>query len=116
MTISPLALGPFIVGNAAAALFTVPANATYTLTRAVVTNVTAGGVALTLWLVRSGGSRSNADILVGASAAGQTLSAGPAEPYVVNAMAGLVLKTGDAIHGLADTLNALNLTVSGWTQ
>ncbi len=102
--------------NAAGILYTVPANITAVVTRAVVTNVTNGAATLTLWLVRSGGSRSNSDILVGASAAGQSISLGPSEPYIVQAMAGLVLNTGDAIHGLSDTLNALNIVASGWQQ
>ncbi len=117
MTITPAAIfGPSVVAASAAAIYTVPASTTVTITRAVVTNVSAGGANLTLWLVRSGGARANGNILVGASAAGQTLSAGPSEPYVVNALAGMVLKAGDAIHALTSVASALNMVASGWTQ
>jgi hypothetical protein len=117
MTIAPAVLfGPVQVPNAAGALYTAPANTIAVITRAVATNVTAGGVTLTLWVVRSGGARADANIVVGAAAAGQTLSAGPAEPLVLNPLAGLVLRAGDALHGLSDTATAVNIVASGWTQ
>lgn len=117
MTITPaVIIGPSAVPNAAAALYTSPANTITVVARAAVTNVSAAGAQLTLWVVRSGGSRSNGNIVVGAAAAGQTISTGPAEPTVVNALVSLVLAAGDAIHGLSDTADALNIVASGWTQ
>ena len=117
MTISPKNLfGPSVVSTAAAAVYTVPANTTAVISRITATNVSGAGAQLSLWIVRSGGSRSNGTLLLGASAAGQVLSAGASEPYIVNAAAGLVLVAGDAIHAQSDTASAINLVGSGWTQ
>lgn len=109
-------VGPVQVANAAAALYTAPANTTVVITRAVVTNESAGAATLTLWLVRSGGARANSNILVGAATAGQSIAGGPAEPYVVQSLAGMVLGPGDSIHALSDTNDVLNFVASGWTQ
>lgn len=117
MTITPKALfGESVVSTAAAAVYTVPANTTAVVSRLTATNVTAAGAQLTIWIVRSGGARANGNILLGASASGMVLSAGPSEPYVVNGGAGLVLNAGDAIHAQSDTASAINLVGSGWTQ
>ena len=117
MTITPAGLiGPVQIANAAAAVYTAPVNTTVVFTRAVVTNVTAGAATLKLWLVRSGGARADANIIFGAAAAGQAIAAGPVEPTVLAVMAGLVLRPGDAVHGLSDTATALNIVASGWTQ
>lgn len=117
MTITTGALfGPVQAPTSAAAVYTSPANTTTVVMRAVATNVAAAGATLTLWIVRSGGSRADGNIIVGAAAAGQTLSAGPAEPNVLAPLAGMVLRAGDAIHALSDTATAINLVASGWTQ
>lgn len=115
-TANPKIIGPVVVANVAGALYTSPASTTTILTRASISNVTTGAVALTLWLVRSGGARANANIIRGASAAGLVLPGGPASPLILSELAGLVLAPGDAVHGLADTAAALNFTASGWTQ
>ena len=117
MTTKPAVLwGPVQIANAAAAIYTAPALTTVVITRAVITNESAAGATVTLWLVRSGGSRTNGNILVGAAAAGQSQAAGPVEPYVVAALAGMVLAPGDAIHAVSDTNNVLNFVGSGWTN
>lgn len=104
------------VANAAAAIFTAPAGTTCVITRGFITNITAGAVALTLWLVPSGGSRINGNIIYGASAAGNNIAAGPADGVALAALAGLVLAPGDAIHALAGSSASLNLTISGYTS
>src|SRR5205814_1110063 len=101
---------------AAAAIYTSPANTTTVITRAGFTNVGAAGVQLTLWVVRALGARADGNIIVGASAAGQAISAGPSEPYVPAALAGLTLAPGDALHAKSDTAAVLNTVGSGWTQ
>ena len=117
MTITPNALwGPVQIGSAAAAIYTAPALTTVTVTRAVVTNESASAATLTIWIVRSGGAHSDSNILVGASAAGQSMGGGPSEPYVVQALAGMVLAPGDAIWAISGTNNVLNFVGSGWTQ
>lgn len=117
MTTKPLTLwGPVQISNSAGVIYTAPANTTVVITRAVITNESAGAATVTIWLVRAAGSRTNANILVGAAAAGQPQAAGPAEPYVVQPMAGMVLAPGDAIHAVSDTNNVLNFVGSGWTN
>ena len=117
MTITPKALwGETVVSTTAAALYTSPANTTTVISRAAFTNVGAAGAQLTLWVVRSGGSRLDGNIIVGASAGGQVLSSGASEPYVPAALAGLVLAPGDALHAKSDTASVINSVGSGWTQ
>lgn len=116
MTIAAKTIGPSVVGTVAAALYTSAANTTTLITRASVVNITAAGATLKLWVVRSGGSNTNSNIVFGASAAGETISAGPSDPVILAALAGLVLGAGDAIWGISDTASALNFTASGWTQ
>lgn len=117
MTISPSALwGPVQIPNAATAIYTAPALTTVTVTRAFITNESASAATVTLWLVRSGGGRTNADIILGAAAAGESMAAGPSEPYIIEVMAGLVLSAGDAIHAVSGTNDVLNFVGSGWTQ
>lgn len=116
MTIAPKAIGPTVVGTSAAALYTSATNVTTVLTRASVVNITGAGATLKLWVVRSGDSAADDTLLLGASAAGQTISAGPSDPVVLSPLAGLVLNAGDALWGQSDTASALNFTGSGWTQ
>jgi hypothetical protein len=117
MTIAPKSIGPAVVAqSAAAAIYTSGTNITTVITRASVVNITAAGATLKLWVVRSGGTNTNSNIVYGASAAGETVSAGPSDPVILNVLAGLVLNPGDAIWGLSDTASALNFTASGWTQ
>jgi hypothetical protein len=117
MTITPKALwGETVVSTSAAAIYTSPANTTTVISRAAITNVGAAGAQLTLWVVRSGGARADGNIIVGASAGGQVISAGASEPYVPAALAGLTLAPGDALHAKSDTASVLNAIGSGWTQ
>lgn len=117
MTVSPKTLLETTpVPNAAAAIFTAPALTTCVITRGAIINITAGAVALTLWLVPSGGARANGNIIVGASAAGVNIAAGPTDGQPLAALAGLVLAPGDAIHALASAATSLNLTISGYTS
>lgn len=113
---APLALfGPVAVPDAAGILYTAPANTTIVLTRASVINVGALASTLTLWLVRAGGSRATANIIYGASAAGQAVPLGPADPVIITDLAGCVLNPGDAIHGLTSVTASLNMFASGWS-
>lgn len=117
MTVSPSnLLETTVVANAAAAIFTAPAGTRCIITRGFVTNITAGAVALTLWFVPSGGARANGNIIVGASAAGLNIGAGPTDGIPLASLAGLVLAPGDAIHALASAATSLNLTISGYTS
>lgn len=116
MAIAPKSIGVVVVPNAAAALYTSPASVTTVITRAFANNVTAGAVDLTLWIVRSGGARADANLIHGAAAAGSPISAGPGGLLLLNELAGLVLAPGDAVHGLASAAASINFVASGWTQ
>lgn len=108
--------GPSVVPTSAAAIYTSPPLTVSTVTRIVFTNVSAGPVSLTVWIVRSGGSRLNGNIVIGATSGGQVLPAGPIDPYVAVPLAALVLAAGDALHAVSNTGAALNAVGSGWTQ
>lgn len=115
--ITPLAIaGPVQLPSSAAALYTVPALTTVTVTRGFLLNESASVATATLWLVRSGDSHVDSNIILGAAAAGLNVSAGPADPYVVASLAGLVLEAGDAIWGESGTANVINFVMSGWKQ
>lgn len=117
MTIAPADLfGPSVVGTTPAALYTVPASTTVTVNRIVFNNVSGSAVGLTVWVVRSGGSVLAGNLMIGSNGAGLSISAGPSEPYVANALASLVLNAGDAIWAQASVATALNGLGSGWTQ
>lgn len=116
-TITPTSLfGPVAVSSSNVAVFTTPANTLVTVNRVVVTNVTTSAAGLMVWLVRSGGTTSNSNILIGAISGGQSMAAGPSEPYIANSMASLVLNAGDSIVASATTSGALNMVGSGWSQ
>ncbi len=110
---TPVAFGPIAVPASAGAMFTVPGNQIAIITQMSVTNVSAGNATLKLWLVRSGGTRVTGNIVYGATAAGQSILAGPAAPTILAALVGMVLLAGDALHGLTDTAGALNIMASG---
>lgn len=118
MTTTPSVLyGPATLPSAApTALFTIPANTTVVVNRATVNNITNAAVTLQIWVVRDGDAEGNGNLIVGATAGGLSITAGPIEPYTVNAMAGLVLAAGDAVWAQAGTATALNMTVSGYQQ
>lgn len=107
--------GPAAVSTSAAALYTAPANQTIVITRAAVVNVSTAAATLKLWLVPSGGSRANDNIVYGAISAGETVPLGPADPVIIQDLASAVLNPGDALHGISDTATALNMFASGWT-
>lgn len=117
-TITPTALfGPSAVSSSNVAVFTTPPDTLVTINRVVVTNITTAAVGLMVRLVRSGGSvTSNSNILIGSISGGQSMAAGPSEPYIANSMASLVLNAGDSIVASATTSGALNIVGSGWSQ
>jgi hypothetical protein len=111
---TPLVLfGPIAAPASAGAIFTVGDNSIVVISQISATNISAGAATLTLWLVRKGGSRANGNIVFGASAAGQSLAAGPSAPTILSVLSGLVMVAGDALHALSDTASALNLIGSG---
>ena len=99
--------------NAAATLFTSPTNTTTVITNATFTNVDSGARLLTVWVVRSGGSASASNIIIGASAAGFSLASGQA--YVSPELAGVVLAAGDFIQAKADANSVITVAeISGY--
>lgn len=117
MTVTPTALaGPIQLPSVAAALYTCPANSKATVTRGFLVNESNAVATATLWLVRSGGATANSNIILGAAAAGLNITAGPADPYIVQSLAGLVLNAGDAIWGGSGTNDVINFVLSGWIQ
>jgi len=115
--VTPTSLfGPVQIGTGAAALYTAPANSTVTINRISVTNISGSAVGLTMWLVRNGGTNVNGNIVIGASGSGQSIAAGPSEPYIANAFASCVLQSGDAIWAEASAGTSLNSFGSGWVQ
>lgn len=116
-TVPAVVIGPIVVPQAAAAaLYTSPAGTKTVVTRLALINTSAGAATATLWVVRSGGTNVNSNIVLGAAAGGLSLAAGPTDPYIVQDFANLVLAAGDAIWGLSNTLNAINIVASGFQQ
>ncbi len=117
-SVTPTALwGPTAVSSTPAALYVAPVGQLVTINRVTFTNISATNTLLMLYVVRagSGANTASSQILIGAISGGQSMSAGPAEPYVANAMASLVLNGGDQIVASANT-TGLNSIGSGWVQ
>lgn len=82
--------------NAAATLYTSPTNTKTVVTQATFTNVDSVARLLTVWIVRSGGSSSDTNILIDV----RSLAAN--ESYVATELAGQILGAGDFIQAKAD--------------
>lgn len=110
MTISPAILTPSAqLTNAAASIYTVPANGKAVIKRAVFTNVDTVTRLLTVHRVASGGSATTANQVI------TTQRLTPGEAYVAAELANMVLDAGDSIQALADANTAVNATMSGYT-
>lgn len=113
VTAPAVLFGPTLLAAGAAPVYSVPTGITTVLTRVTVTNITASATTLTIWLVRNGGAAVNGNIVVGPA---QAISAGPSEPYVVNALAGAVMGSTDYLAMQPGAANALNVVGHGWTN
>lgn len=89
------------------AYYTCPANTTANVKRAVFTNTSANAVAITVNVVRNGGSSATKNVIV----PGKPIA--PTDTYVSPELAGLTLLAGDAIHAQAGTTGVINMMVSG---
>lgn len=101
--------GPLQLGTAASALITQGSSGTTTVTRAVFTNVTGAPVALTVYVVRSGGSANAASTVISA------YNIGAGEAYVSPELANLVLSAGDSVQALAGTAASITTVGSCFT-
>lgn len=111
MSISPLSL---VQGtdapNAVAAQYTCPSLSKVVVRHAVFTNHTAGAVTLTVYVVESGGSVTDArKVLDAYSIAAHTA-------YVSPELAGVVLNAGDAIQTVASAATSISQNISGILQ
>ena len=101
-------VAPQQITNADAAYYTVPANTTAKIGRAVFVNTTAGALTITAGITTGG-----------ALAAGTTLisarNIAPGESYVSPELAGAVIPAGSAIRALASANTSITFTVSGIT-
>ncbi|MGH6740791.1 MAG: hypothetical protein ACREDY_17495, partial [Bradyrhizobium sp.] len=76
--------------------------------------VSAGSVTLTVWVVRNSLTAGDTNIIIGAAAAGFTVTTGQA--YIAVELANLVLASGDSIHAVSSAATSINCVGSGWTQ
>lgn len=98
----------------AAPQFTAPANATTIIKRAVFTNTSAGARTVTAHVVPSGGSLSNATMLINGQAL--AIPPGAGSSYVSPELAGVVLQPGDTLQCFADAATDVTLNVNGIQQ
>lgn len=91
--------------NSAAAIIT--ASKPETIAAATVSNPTGGAVTLTLWIVPSGGSASDANILYDEHSVATTT-----EPVGLSGLVGQTLNSGDALHAVASAATSLTLHIS----
>lgn len=112
MTISPVSIwGPVQLTTAAVVLgAVVPINGLQIIKRAVFTNTDNVPVAITVYVVRSGGSATTADILIPA----MVLSAG--QTYPSPELSFMVLNPGDAVYAFASITGVINTVASGFAQ
>lgn len=100
--------------NAAAVQFTAPNNSTTIIKRAVFTNTSAGARTITAHVVPSGGSVSNATMLINGQAL--AIPPGAGSSYVAPELAGVVLLPGDTLQCFADVAANVTLSVNGIQQ
>lgn len=115
MTVRAIAIARNLqLPNAVGVQFTAPANTVTVIKRAVFTNTSAGARIVTAHVVPSGGTVSNATMLIN----GQSLSIppGPGSSYVSPELAGVVLSAGDTLQCFADAAAGVTLTVNGIQQ
>jgi hypothetical protein len=112
MTVSPATIwGPLqLTGSAAILGSAVPANGFQIIKRAVFTNLDNVPVAITVYVVRSGGTAGPTNELISA----YPLSAGQAYPSPE--LANMVLNPGDAIYALASIAGQVTTVASGFAQ
>ena len=87
-------IAPTALPAAAGTQLPVPVNTTMRIARAGFSNPTAGAIAVTAYLVASGGSPSSANVLIN----GQVVAAG--STYVSPELAGLVMPAGSTLQCL----------------
>lgn len=112
MAISPIRMVEGLqVANAATAYYTTPANSTVVLKKLTLTNTTATAVAVTIYLVNSGGTADAAHtvtyqkVIPPNNVAGGVIEVYEAENHV--------LLAGDTLQAKADTAAAVTLIASG---
>jgi hypothetical protein len=96
--------------NAAAAQYTCPANSKVVVRHAVFVNHTAGAVTLSVYVVESGGSVTDARKVL------DVLSIAAHTAYVSPELAGVVLNAGDAIQTVASASASISQNISGILQ
>lgn len=101
--------GPIQLAAAAAAIFTSAASGTSVINRATFTNVTASPVAITVYVVRSGGAANAASMVISA------YNIQPGEAYVAPELANLVMTAGDAIQAFASSAASITTVGSGFS-
>jgi hypothetical protein len=110
MTLSPASLwGPAQLATSPAALYTVPSSGLAIIRRAPFNNTTSGPTAVTVWVVRSGGTVANASQIFS-----RTVSSGLTD--LAPELAGMTLNAGDAIWAQASGANCVTSTGIGFTQ
>jgi len=96
--------------NAVAIQYTCPATTQIIIRHVVLTNTTAGALAVTAYIVPAGGSVTDAaKILDAFSIAGHTA-------YTSPEFSGVVLKTGDTIQCFASAATSISMNASGIQQ
>ena len=100
ITPTPLYLGGQL-GTSAATLFTAQANAKTVITQVTFNNTDTVAHTISVYLVRSGGSASAANQVIGTPTAGHSLAAG--ENYSALELVRQILAPGDFIQAKADT-------------
>ena len=95
------------VENVQTTQYTAANNITTIIDKFTMTNVTGGGVTVTVNIVRSGLVADTYNIIVSAK------SIGAGETYIFPEIVGQILNPGDYISTIAGTASALNMRVSG---
>ncbi len=95
--------------TAGVTLYTVPTNASFQIQHFLVTNYSSGAETFNLYIVPSGGSAGNSNIVYSAETVAANSAASPYERW------GIVAPAGSTIEMTASTNSTLNVTMSGMT-
>jgi hypothetical protein len=101
-------VAPQQLGNADAAVYTVPTSTAAKIGRAVFTNTSASAVTITAGITPGGALGASTTLISARPLA-------PGESYVSPELAGAVLPPGSAIHAFASAAASVTFTASGLT-
>lgn len=97
------------IGNTSTLIYTAPSNTTVVIKSASICETTNAAITVDMWIVESGGSAADANLLY------NDLAVSAKATIDLSSLVNKVLQAGDMIYAQASTASALTLHISGST-